>query len=173
MVSEGSAFHDYNWLEMSIYRATKITILTALTIFGGTKVTASDIYRWVDENGVQHFSQYQPVGDIPNVSLQKLEQTTSAEDGRVEDIYNVEEHEKRMAAWREDKKQARKDARERKTLATQQQPIRYQEPVRNYWYPPIYSRPPNRPPNRPPQKPEPPIEKPRPPSVVKPGGVSR
>jgi len=144
-----------------------ITLVVLATIVS-SKAPASEIYHWVDENGVQHFSQYRPSDDTPNVSTQKLEDSAPPGDG--EDVYNVEEHEKRMAAWRKEREQQRKDARERNS---QKKPIKYQEPARSYpgqyWYPPIYRRPPNRPPN----KPTPPIEKPSPPSYVKPRSVSR
>ena len=157
---------------MNTFRVTRIVTLAALLVIAGTKVLASEIYHWVDENGVQHFSQQKPVGDVPNVSQQILEDATPPGDG--EDVYNVEEHEKRMAVWREERDKKREETRERDS---EQQPIKYREPERNdpgqYWYPPIYGRPPLRPPNRPPQKPIPPIEKPRPPSSVKPRGFSR
>lgn len=155
---------------MNRFCVTKIVTLVVLAVIAGTKVSASEIYHWVDENGVQHFSQYKPAGDIPNVSQQKMEDAVPPGDG--EDVYNVEEHEKRMAAWREEREQKRKDAQEQKRLEAQRQPIRYQEPARNYvrpyWYPPIH----NRPPHRPPHKPTPPIEKPGPPSSVRPRGDS-
>jgi len=157
---------------MDTFRLTRIVTLAALLAIAGTRVLASEIYHWVDENGVQHFSQYKPAGDVPNLSQQILEDATPPGDG--EDVYNVEEHEKRMAAWREERDKEREEKRERDN---KQQPIKYPEPEHSYrgqyWYPPIYSRPPHRPPNRPPQKPIPPIEKPSPPSTVKPRGISR
>ena len=153
---------------MNTFRVTRIVTLAALLAIAGTKVLASEIYHWVDENGVQHFSQYKPAGDVPNVSQQILKDATPPGDG--EDVYNVEEHEKRMAAWREERDKKREEARERNS---KQQPINYREPERvygrGYWYPPVYGRPPYKPPH----KPIPPIEKPRPPSYVKPRGISR
>jgi len=153
---------------MNTFRVTRIVTLAALLVITGTKVLASEIYHWVDENGVQHFSQYKPAGDVPNVSQQVLKDATPPGDG--EDVYNVEEHEKRMAAWREERDKKREEARERNS---KQQPIKYRESEREYgrgyWYPPVYGRPPY----KPPQKPIPPIEKPRPPSYVKPRGISR
>jgi len=153
---------------MNTFRVTRIVTLAALVAIAGTKVLASEIYHWVDEDGVQHFSQHKPAGDVPNVSQQILEDATPPGDG--EDVYNVEEHEKRMAAWREERDKKREEARESNS---KQQPKQYREPERSYpgryWYPPVYGRPPY----RPPQKPTPPIEKPSPPSYVKPRGISR
>ena len=142
-----------------------IITLALVAVIASTKAAAMEIYHWVDENGVSHFSQYQPGDDTQNVSAKKLEDTTP---DQVEDVYNLEEHEKRMTAWREEREKERKETRERKKQAAQQQPIKHSEPYRDYsrsfWYPPIYNRPPHRPPNRPPHKPQPPVVNPRPPS---------
>ncbi|HFE63288.1 MAG TPA: DUF4124 domain-containing protein [Caldithrix sp.] len=155
---------------MNTFRVTGITSLVVLAVLASTIAPASEIYQWVDENGVQHFSQYRPADDTPNVSQRELEDSAPPGDGEVEDVYNVEEHEKRMAAWREERDKKREEARERNS---KQQPKQYRQPERSYpgryWYPPVYGRPPY----RPPQKPTPPIEKPSPPSYVKPRGISR
>lgn len=139
----------------------KIITLAFIAIIACTKTAATEIYHWVDENGVPHYSQYRPGDDTPNVSTKKLEDTTP---DQVEDVYNLEAHEKRMTAWREEREKERKETRERNKQAAQQQPIKHSEPYRDYsrsfWYPPIYNRPPHRPPNRP----QPPIVNPRPPS---------
>ena len=150
-------------------RTTIVSTLAALAMLFSTQLLAAEIYHWVDENGVQHFTQYRPDDDIPNVSTQKLEDTTPPGDGQPEDIYNLEEHEKRMAAWREERDQNGKDARERK----QQQQVQYPEQnnryIRPYWRRPIYGRPPIKPPTIP----EPPIEIPRsPPHNIPPRGIS-
>jgi len=144
---------------------TTLMTLALLAMITSTKVAAAEIYHWVDENGVPHYSQVRPVDDIPNVSMQKLEDTTP---DQVDDVYNLEAHEKRMTAWREERDKERKEARERKRKIAEQQPIKQSEPYRDYsrsfWYPPIYNRPPYRPPYRPPHKPQPPVVNPRPPS---------
>ncbi len=136
-------------------------MLALLAMVTSPKVAAAEIYHWVDENGVPHYSQVRPGDDIPNVSMQKLEDTTP---DQVDDVYNLEAHEKHMAEWREEREKERKEKRERKRQAAQQPPIKHSEPYRDYsrsfWYPPIY----NWPPNRPPHKPQPPVVIPRPPS---------
>ena len=152
---------------------TKIFMLALLAVIASTNLAAAEIYHWVDENGVPHYSQHRPDDDIQNVSTQKLEDTAPARNDQQEDVYNLEAHEKRMTAWREERDQERKDARERKRKIAEQQPIKHSEPYRDYsrrfLYPPIYNRPPYRPPYRPPQKPQPPVVNPRPPSPFLPG----
>jgi hypothetical protein len=150
---------------MNTAYVTKFMTLALLAMITSPKVAAAEIYHWVDENGVPHYSQYRPGDDTPNVSTKKLEDTTP---DQVEDVYNLEAHEKRMTAWREERDQERKETRERKRKIAEQQPIKHSEPYRDYsrsfWYPPIYNRPPHRPPNRPPHRPQPPVINPRPPS---------
>lgn len=154
-------------------RTTIVFTLAALAMLFSTQLPAAEIYHWVDENGVQHFTQYRPGSDIPNVSTQKLENIAPPDNGQPEDVYNLEEHEKRMAAWREERDQNRKDARERKQQEAQQQRVEYPEQnnryIRPYWRRPIYGRPPIKPPTIP----EPPIEIPRsPPHNIPPRGIS-
>ena len=155
---------------------TKLITLALLALIASTNIAATEIYHWVDENGVPHYSQYRPGDDIPNVSTQKLVDTTPSGNDQVEDVYNLEAHEKRMTAWREEREQERKEARERKKQAAQQQPIKHSEPYRDYsrsfWYPPIYNRPPHRPPYERPIKPQHPIVNPSPPSTLLPRGGS-
>lgn len=151
---------------MNTQRATIVTILVLLALVAGTNVAATEIYHWVDEDGVQHFSQYPPTGNVANVSSQKLVDATPPGDGK--GVYDVEAHQKQMAAWREKLAKDRKEARERNRQRPQQ-PIRYTQPQQRsywpYWYPPVYPRPPH--------KPWPPIQKPTPPSVIFPRGGDR
>ncbi len=147
--------------------------LALLAMITNPKVTAAEIYHWVDENGVSHYTQVRPGDDIPNVSIQKLEDSTP---DQVDDVYNLEAHEKRMIAWREERDQERKETRERKRKIAEQQPIKHSEPYRDYsrsfWYPPIYNRPPYRPPHKPPLRPKQPGVLPSPPSTLFPRGGS-
>jgi len=143
---------------MNAGRTTIISTLVLLAVFSSTSVAAIEIYHWVDENGVPHYGQYRPAGSIPGVSKLTLEDTTPPGSGQVEDIYNVEAQEKRMATWREEREKKRKEASERKRQIAQQQPAsypqRYRKYSRGYWYPPAYGRPHHRP--SPKQSPEPP-----------------
>jgi hypothetical protein len=160
---------------MNTNYTTKVITAVFLLVIVSTKLAASDIYHWVDENGVQHFSQYRPAGNIPDVSELQLEDSVVPANDQVEDVYNIEAHEKHMAEWREEREQKREDARERNRQVAQQ-PIKYTQPERDYsrsyWFPPIYNRPPHRPPHRPPVKPEPPVVLPSPPSTLLPRGDS-
>jgi len=143
---------------MNIHRTIIVTTLVLLAFTISTKVAASDIYHWVDENGVSHYSQYQPGGDTSNVSRQKLENKAPRGNGEVEDVYNVAAHEKHMAEWREERDKNRADARARNKQTTQQHSTRnpesYSAQSGSYWYPPVYGKQPVRP--------RPPIARPRP-----------
>ena len=145
---------------MNTNHAVKIITLVLITFIANTKLLASDIYHWVDENGVSHYSQYQPGDDTPNVSTQKLENTAPPGNGEVEDVYNVAAHEKHMAEWREDRDNKRADVRARNEQAARQHSTRnsesYSTDSGSYLYPPIFGRQPVRP--------RPPIVRPRPPS---------
>ncbi|NOR20386.1 MAG: DUF4124 domain-containing protein [Xanthomonadales bacterium] len=141
-----------------------MTTLLVLAVITSAKVFASEIYHWVDESGVSHFSQQPPDRDTPNVSTQKIQNTAPSGASQGEDIYNTKAHEERMAEWRAEREQERQDARDRKNQANSQQSIRYQQPEsygrQPYLYPPIY-----RPHPRPPYNPERPIFNPRPPTT--------
>jgi hypothetical protein len=127
---------------------------------------ASEIYHWVDENGVSNFSQHQPTGDAASVSTMTLEDTRPPPNDQDEVIYDVEAHEQRMAAMREERENRRESALERQRDATRQQPVVVQQPVRTYAVPiwsPGY-------PGRPPDRPHPPVTLPSPPSTLRPPG---
>ena len=143
---------------MNTCRVVIITMLVISAFVAGSKVGASDIYHWVDENGVPHYSQYQPGGDTPDVSRQKLENRAPPGNGEAEDVYNVEAHEKHMAEWREDRDKERADTRARNRQAAQQNSTRnsesYSTQSGSYLYPPVYGKRPVRP--------RPPVVRPRP-----------
>lgn len=144
-------------------KAQHIQMLVMSLLFSAG-LSATDIYSWVDEDGVTHFSEFQPGDQVQNVSKQTMDKSAPIP---VEDVYNVEEHNKQMAEWREERDQQRQESKKRKQLADQQA-VSYPQPQydyrRSFWNSPIY----NRPPVRPPHKPRPPIEKPSPPSRLYP-----
>ena len=152
---------------MDTTRVTKSIGFFMLAIVLSTIAMASEIYHWVDENGVSNFSQYRPASNTPDVNTLKLETSKPPGNDQYEDVYNVEAHEKRMIAWRAERQNTREDSRERKRQASQQPQIQYVQAQSQYWYPrPYYSyRPPYKP-HPPIEKPRPPIEKPRPPSIL-------
>ena len=147
---------------MNTFRLTGIIALAFLAVVASSNMFAAEIYQWVDENGVSHFSQQPPPKDTRNVSTQTIRNTAPSAAALEEDIYDTKAHEERMAQWRKEREQERQDARDRKAQANQQQ-IKYQQPEsygrRPYLYPPIY-----RPPNKP-IYPERPIFNPRPPTA--------
>ncbi len=129
----------------------RISSLLVLAVIVGSNAIASEIYHWVDEDGVKHFTQQPPDSDTLNVSKQTLKDTSPPGNGEVEDVYNVEAHEKRMADWRQEREQQREDARENKKQTAKQQnytnPNQNIAPLGSYWNRPIYGRPPSRPPD--------------------------
>jgi hypothetical protein len=140
--------------------------ILVLSLILAPRVFATEIYHWVDENGVQNFSQNLPTGDVSGVSRLNLPDTRPSDFDPEEDRYGTAAQAERMSALREEMAERREAARERRERESQQQVVRYQEPVRRYahpyWYPPIYPRPPLRP--------EPPIAVPYlTPTVVRPG----
>lgn len=151
---------------MSTGRSKAVITLVLLAMIASTAALAGEIYHWVDENGVQNFSQKPPDGKIPGVSQLNLVDTTPEDYDPDEDRYGVEAQAERMAALREEMEQEREDARERERNAAQQQAVQYREPYRRYsngvWLPPIYPRPP--------VKPELPIEVPYPTATLRPPG---
>jgi hypothetical protein len=53
-------------------------------------VLATEVYHWVDENGVAHYSQHAPAADVAGVSKMILEDTTPPDYDPEEDRYGVE-----------------------------------------------------------------------------------
>ena len=167
IVSWRSVFRLYNQGVMN-GTYTKLAFVTALAVSITCFDThAAEIYHWVDENGVSHFSQQPPDKDTQNVSTKKIDDSPPVAGDQAEDIYNIKAHEERMAEWRKERDQERKDSLERKQQAAQQNQ-KYQQPESygpSYWRRPIYARPPLSPPLRPTHLPERPIYNPRPPTA--------
>ena len=148
---------------MAAGRTTTVLTLAFLAMIASTTALASEIYHWLDENGVPNFSQKQPAGKMPGVTLLTLADTTPSDYDPEEDRYGVQAQAERLNALREERERKREAVRERQRYTAQQQVVQYREPVRRYsnafWYPPIYSRPP--------QRPRPPIAVPHPTSTLK------
>jgi len=125
-------------------------VLFLLTCLGSMPVLATEVYHWVDENGVSHYSQNAPGTDVAGVSKMTLEDTTPPDYDPEEDIYGVEAQAERMALLREEMAEKREAQRERERNAPQQPVVQYQQPSYGYGYsdflyPPYYPRPPLRP----------------------------
>jgi len=153
---------------MATGRTTTVIILALLAMLASTSAAAIEIYHWLDENGIANFSQEQPDGNIPDVSILSLADTTPSDYDPEQDRYGVQAQAERMNVLREEMEQRRDAIRERQQIAAQQQLVQYREPVprysHGYWFPPIHARPPH--------KPQPPIVMPTPSSTLEPSSRS-
>ena len=120
--------------------------LFLLAVLASLPVFATEIYHWVDENGVSHYTQSAPPGDVAGVSQMNLEDTTPPDYDPEEDRYGVEAQAERMAALREEMTEKREAQRERQRNTAQQPVVQYQQPYpygySSFWQPPYYPRPP-------------------------------
>jgi len=127
-----------------------IAIITLFAVLAGSggPVSASsfEVYHWVDENGVEHYSQDPPPEDVRGVRLMQLEDTTPTGFDPEEDIYGVDQQAERIAALREEMQQRREAAIERQRLAPRPPVVIYQEPYASWpWLTPVYPWRPTRP----------------------------
>ena len=132
-------------------------------------VCATEVYRWVDADGVVHFSQTAPPQSVDGVSRETLHNDRPSDYDPSQDIYDVAGQRERMQALREELEAQREAQRQREAQAAAQQ--RLARPPEQSGFP-VYWGPVNRP--RPPVRPKPPIERPverpRPSVPVKPPG---
>lgn len=109
-------------------------------------VLATDIYHWVDENGVQNFSEKAPAGLTESVVQLALEDTAPLGYDPDDDFYNVKAQQERMQALREEMEAKREERAEQRRHAARQPLVQYREPYGYsrplYWNPPYYPRPP-------------------------------
>ena len=124
-------------------------ILLLLAFLASMPVLATEVYHWVDENGVSHYSQNAPTADVAGVSKMILEDTTPPDYDPEEDRYGVEAQAERMASLREEMAEKREAQRERQRNAPQQPVVQYQQPYQygysSFWRPPYFPSPPLRP----------------------------
>ncbi len=137
-----------------------VVMLLALSLAG--PAAATEIYKWVDENGVTHFSQTAPDPSVGGVSQQTLRDTTPTDYDPEADIFGVEAQAERMKQMREEMDEKRQARLEREREAQRQQPVQYRD--REYYGYPVYR--PGWVNPRPPLRPTPPVA--RPPSAVMP-----
>ena len=130
----------------------RLTICCATLLLASaaaSEIQALEVYSWVDENGVTHFSDTGPE------DASQLENPAPADDG--EDVFGIEAQAERMRALRETMEERRSAALEARRQAAQQPVVQYVDQPR-YGYPifglPGYPGYPARPPERPP-RPEP------------------
>lgn len=120
------------------------SLCLAAALAAGTS-QAREIYRWVDENGVVHFSDEAPpetAEGVKQIEIDEADSNAPADD----DPFNVEATAERMQAYREEMERRRESQRaaqlEREKIAAQRPAVQYQRVgYRGYpWYarPPLY-----------------------------------
>jgi hypothetical protein len=148
-------------------------IAALLACLATPPVLAIEVFRWVDENGVIHFSQSAPPANTGNVETMILEDSTPPGFDPDEDIFNVAAQAEQMALRREQMAERREQARLRN--AQQPAPVQYAPaPIYDaplYWGNSFFPRPPHQP--QPPMRPEPPIINPYPTEVLRPLGQNQ
>jgi hypothetical protein len=139
---------------MNMYRAAILLVSVALAAL--QPAAAQEIYRWVDEQGVVHFSDTAPAAASGEVSTLTLEDTTPANYDPEQDIYNLAATGQRMQSLREEMA-AEREARRERAAAQPPAIVQYPEPQHYgypydylYGYPPLRPRPPGGPPGKPP-----------------------
>lgn len=131
-------------------RVDGVLFLAAIT---GALATASagaaEIYHWIDEHGVAHYSQWKPESGPSQVNLVMLEENATAGVGG--DIYPVHELAEAIAELRAERAEERKDRQSRARRDLSPTVAYPAEPVVHatwpYWGPggPLYPHPPQRP----------------------------
>lgn len=142
-----------------------LPLLTLLAAFVPALAFGQEVYKWVDEDGVVHYSTEAPPSDAQNVSRIELEQPSSPSES-AEDPFNIEATAQRTQALREDMEQRRERQRaerlEREKIAARQQVVHHYSPghyISPWWGAPVYPVQPIEPvpPLRPQPKPSVPI----------------
>lgn len=140
----------------------RLPVLFATFLLGlGATAQAQEVYSWVDHDGVVHFSDTPPAGQVGDVRTVEIESTRSQDYDPAEDVYNIEATAERMQVLREEFAADREASRERRRSVS--------PPVMQYDGPAVYGQPYGYPvfPNRPigpirPHPPTPPRPEPRP-----------
>jgi len=144
-----------------------VTILAMMSLLALSPAQAIEVYQWVDANGVVHFSQNAPPGNVQGVEIRTLENNPPADYDPEQDIYGVQAQAESMAQLRAEME----EKRERRQNTSQQPVQQYQQPVQSTY--PFYGFPPYYPGMRPPLKPELPVRpEPYPVETLRPPGRS-
>jgi hypothetical protein len=153
----------------------RILILSGLLagVLAGGPTGAQDIYRWVDEDGVVHFSDTAPRFASGEISTVIVEDTRPNDYDPDADIYNVSAQAERMQAVREKMEKEREDRRDRQRGAAASQPPPQAARSVGYGLPPWWWDRPG--PGRPPKPEHPVLPHPVPPptSTLRPPGQTR
>jgi len=126
-----------------------VFVILLLASLASSPAVATEVFHWVDENGVSHYTQSAPPSNVEGVSQVILEDTTPSDYDPEEDRFGVQAQAERMASLREELKEKREAQRERQRNAAAQQPVQYRDSYpygrSTFWQPPYYPRPPVRP----------------------------
>ncbi len=140
-------------------------MVMAMACGPGAVLAGTEVYHWVDENGVSHFTQAAPSGDVAGVEKMTVEDTAPPGYDPAEDRYGVAQQQERMAALREDMKAKREAEQSHQREAAARRPqVQYVD----RYSAPFWNVPPYRP--RPP-RPQPPVPEPYATSVLRPPGA--
>jgi hypothetical protein len=132
----------------------KKTIMTLCgllaTLAVAARVDAAEIYKWVDEEGVIHFSDTKPV-DAASVESLLVHQTNAPDYNPTDDPYSIRNQAKRVGETWERLEKERDERQEKRREEALRQPTYVHQPYDPYYagyrYP--YYRPGIRPPSRP------------------------
>ena len=120
------------------------------TLAVATHVDAAEIYKWVDEEGVIHFSDTKPV-DAASVESLRVHQTNAPDYNPADDPYSIRNQAKRIGETWERLEKERDERQEKRREEELRQPTFVYQPYDPYYagyrYP--YYRPGIRPPSRP------------------------
>lgn len=144
---------------MIIFRTALSQIGVLLALIISFPLAAEQVYQWVDEDGVTHFSQWAPDNTVDGLSKIVLTDTTPANYDPEEDRYSIKALADQIESMRAQIEQKREEHRRRQSETNQQTIVQYQNYDSNYgtsaWYPPPLHRPPDIP-----ERPEPPTAQP-------------
>ena len=124
-------------------------------------VAALEIYHWVDEDGVAHYSQWRPELPEQPVETLELEGARPADHDQADDIYDVEATDQYVQTRRDELEQRREERRaeqreERQREIRLQQAITAQQMLQDAAGPPVFGWYPVYPGYRPPPPDHPP-----------------
>jgi hypothetical protein len=133
-------------LKMAVYTVgmkSSSAILGLLAFLAVSPAFATEVYHWVDDNGVAHFSQNAPAGSVKGVKIMTLDDTSPTGYDPEEDIYGVAAQAERMALLREEMDEKREAELERRRNASTPQPVVQNQNPNSYgtwpyWRRPIY-----------------------------------
>lgn len=103
-----------------------------------SKAMASDIYRWVDDDGVVHFSDTAPA-DETNVERLRVNSANPTDYDPADDPYSIRKQAERIGEIWSRLEERREKRREKRREAAERQPIYAYQPDYPYrYYPPGY-----------------------------------